>query len=295
MISKLRKKLIILFLIFTMSAFSVVLTLMGIYTVSRVRNSQTQYVNNLADSLLEQLQAGSSLDELDLTYYCLLYTSFYHMFGLTDAAGLDTTSTIPAISYKDLAADILALPKETCLDSALERVSEILNACSQKNVLPSRVIQYFVRFLDELGYHISGVSIASHDQIVERIECIRNAVSQEELSLHLEQALTTFFRPTDTSAAQTEQYSSEVLQAISYIRENYSRKISLASVAEHVGLSSGYLCRIFKEETGVSINAYINNLRMTHAGELLADKNSYIKEVAISVGFEDQLYFSRLF
>lgn len=55
MISKLRKKLIILFLIFTMSAFSVVLTLMGIYTVSRVRNSQTQYVNNLADSLLEQL------------------------------------------------------------------------------------------------------------------------------------------------------------------------------------------------------------------------------------------------
>ena len=64
MISKLRKKLIILFLIFTMSAFSVVLTLMGIYTVSRVRNSQTQYVNNLADSLLEQLQAGSSLDEL---------------------------------------------------------------------------------------------------------------------------------------------------------------------------------------------------------------------------------------
>lgn len=80
MISKLRKKLIILFLIFTMSAFSVVLTLMGIYTVSRVRNSQTQYVNNLADSLLEQLQSGSSLDELDLTYYakqskCFVYVT----------------------------------------------------------------------------------------------------------------------------------------------------------------------------------------------------------------------------
>ena len=90
--------------------------------------------------------------------------------------------------------------------------------------------------------------------LLPRIECIRNAVSQEELSLHLEQALTTFFRPTDTSAAQTEQYSSEVLQATSYIRENYSRKISLASVAEHVGLSSGYLCRIFKEETGVSLS-----------------------------------------
>lgn len=256
-----------------------------------------RYYMPLSPAILYQ-DGIANLEEARKIYHRfqdLLELNFYHTFGLTDAAGLDTTSTIPAISYKDLAADILALPKETCLDSALERVSEILNACSQKNVLPSRVIQYFVRFLDELGYHISGVSIASHDQIVERIECIRNAVSQEELSLHLEQALTTFFRPTDTSAAQTEQYSSEVLQAISYIRENYSRKISLASVAEHVGLSSGYLCRIFKEETGVSINAYINNLRMTHAGELLADKNSYIKEVAISVGFEDQLYFSRLF
>jgi len=34
---------------------------------------------------------------------------------------------------------------------------------------------------------------------------------------------------------------------------------------------------------------------MTKAGELLKDKNSYIKEVAAAVGFEDQLYFSRLF
>ena len=33
---------------------------------------------------------------------------------------------------------------------------------------------------------------------------------------------------------------------------------------------------------------------MNKAKELLSDKNSYIKEVAVAVGFEDQLYFSRL-
>ncbi len=122
-----------------------------------------RYYMPLSPAILYQ-DGIANLEEARKTYHRfqdLLELNFYHMFGLTDAAGLDTTSTIPAISYKDLAADILALPKETCLDSALERVSEILNACSQKNVLPSRVIQYFVRFLDELGYHISGVSIAS--------------------------------------------------------------------------------------------------------------------------------------
>ena len=95
--------------------------------------------------------------------------------------------------------------------------------------------------------------------------------------------------------ADEENFYTSSQATAAYIKENYMRKISLASVAEHVGLSSGYLCRIFKDETGGSINTYINNLRMNKAGELLSDKNSYIKEVAVAVGFEDQLYFSRLF
>jgi len=89
--------------------------------------------------------------------------------------------------------------------------------------------------------------------------------------------------------------SPEVKLAINYIQKNYHRKLSLNAVAEYVGLSAGYLCRIFKEETGISINAHINDLRMAKAGELLKEGNGYIKEVALSVGFEDQLYFSRMF
>ena len=97
-----------------------------------------RYYMPLSPAILYQ-DGIANLEEARKTYHRfqdLLELNFYHMFGLTDAAGLDTTSTIPAISYKDLAADILALPKETCLDSALERVSEILNACSQKMYCP---------------------------------------------------------------------------------------------------------------------------------------------------------------
>lgn len=161
--------------------------------------------------------------------------------------------------------------------------------------MPSRLIQYFVQFLSELEYQLTDVSAASHDMIAESFEYIRNADTMEELERHLQNVLKTVFTADTDKPNAADQYSAEVLQSLSYIQDNYGKKISLASVADHVGLSSGYLCRIFKDETGVSINSYINNLRMTRAGELLADKNSYIKEVAISVGFEDQLYFSRLF
>lgn len=215
--------------------------------------------------------------------------------GQIRADDYQLTTTVPDISYKDLVSEILSHADETCLDYASERIHELLQKCCDQNVMPSKLIQYFVRFLSELEYRLTDVSAASHDMIAESYEHIRNDVTLEELERHLEEVLKTVFTAADSKPNAADQYSAEVLQSLSYIQDNYSKKISLASVADHVGLSSGYLCRIFKDETGVSINSYINNLRMTRAGELLADKNSYIKEVAISVGFEDQLYFSRLF
>lgn len=222
-----------------------------------------------------------------------LELNFYEKLGQIDARTLRITSEIPDVSHKALAEEILSLDRDR-LTGALARTSRLLENCRDSHVLPSRVIQYCVRLLGDLEYGLSDISQTAHDQVADSAEFMRNAVTQDELSKNLSDALHAMFAP-EPSASLSGHYSPEVIQALSYIQNNYSRKISLAAVAEHVGLSSGYLCRIFKEETSVSINAYINNLRMTRAGELLRDKNSYIKEVAISVGFEDQLYFSRLF
>ena len=212
-----------------------------------------------------------------------------------NAHNVSVTTSIPELTYRELATRILALPTAERLSRSEEHIKELLNTCRQQHVVPDKVIQYSVRLLVELEYQLSEIPASAHDQIVECADFMRNAISQEELEQHLFHALQVMFSPESSTQATTDQYSLEVEQSIAYIKENYMRKISLASVAEHVGLSSGYLCRIFKDETGGSINTYINNLRMNKAGELLSDKNSYIKEVAVAVGFEDQLYFSRLF
>lgn len=126
---------------------------------------------------------------------------------------------------------------------------------------------------------------------------IKSDINPSELTRQLQNIWTILEQQTQKKLPQTESslYSPEITKAISYIKTHYQHKISLPSISEHVGLSSGYLCYIFKKETGLSINTYINQLRMNKAGELLMDKNSYIKEVAAAVGIEDQLYFSRLF
>lgn len=255
-----------------------------------------QYYMSLTPAILYQSDIPDLIEARNAyhNFQELLELSFYGPLNQVDARKLSVSPFVPDVSYKELSAEILAVSDDT-LEYASRRLSGILEACRRKNVMPSKVIQYCVRFVGELEYHTSGISSASHDQIADSAEVMRNAISQEDLLKNLMDALRAVFEPEPPQDTQADTYSPEVTQALSYIQNNYNRKISLASVAEHVGLSSGYLCRIFKEETSVSINVYINNLRMMKAGELLKDKNSYIKEVAVSVGFEDQLYFSRLF
>jgi AraC-like DNA-binding protein len=84
-------------------------------------------------------------------------------------------------------------------------------------------------------------------------------------------------------------------KAESYIRENYTRKVSLKEVAEVSGLSAPYFSTVFKEEMGENLSSYLNRLRVDRAAELLLDTDLSLSEIAGSCGFEDQSWFSKIF
>ena len=87
-----------------------------------------------------------------------------------------------------------------------------------------------------------------------------------------------------------------VEMACDYIAENYSESdCSSASVARYVKIDRTYLFRLFKKEAGVSVGEYINRYRINIAGNLLRSSNTSVKDIAYSVGFMDQLYFSKVF
>ena len=58
--------------------------------------------------------------------------------------------------------------------------------------------------------------------------------------------------------------------ATQYIGENYSQKITLEGLAKMVYLSPAYLSRVFKQETGMNFNEYLNRVRIQKAQELPA-------------------------
>ena len=86
------------------------------------------------------------------------------------------------------------------------------------------------------------------------------------------------------------------MQARDYIDRNFREvDCTVKSVAEKIQIDRTYLYRLFKEETGMSVIEYINWCRIRRACTMLSNTLAQIKDVALSVGFSDQLYFSKVF
>ncbi len=87
----------------------------------------------------------------------------------------------------------------------------------------------------------------------------------------------------------------EIRSAIQWIQENMKQPISLPIIAEQVGLSPHYVSRLFREETGDTVNQYITRLRMEKAVELLKRTNKKVYEIAEEVGIPSYRYFTVTF
>ncbi|MBR2320155.1 MAG: AraC family transcriptional regulator [Clostridia bacterium] len=83
--------------------------------------------------------------------------------------------------------------------------------------------------------------------------------------------------------------------ALRYIQYNYANNIGVADIARYVGISRSQLYRAFLQDFGVSPHAYLQTYRINEACSLLRDPAYSVTEVAGSVGFNDPLYFSRVF
>ncbi len=82
---------------------------------------------------------------------------------------------------------------------------------------------------------------------------------------------------------------------LSYITQNIHRDIKISELAEKQNISPRYLNKLFQQELSVSPKEYILNLKMRAAEDLLLHTDMKLYTIALSLGFENQYYFSRIF
>lgn len=83
--------------------------------------------------------------------------------------------------------------------------------------------------------------------------------------------------------------------AITYINEYYTNKLSNDELAKLCGLSKYHFIRKFTQKTGKTPQKYHTDLLLSKSVTMLIDTNLKITDIAESLGFEDSLYFSRIF
>lgn len=91
--------------------------------------------------------------------------------------------------------------------------------------------------------------------------------------------------------------SSYIVQsALNYIRAHYSEPaLSLDAAANALSVSTGYLSRIFKDETGQNFSKYLQAVRMEHAKTLLKTTPLSVNAIAEKTGYSNAAYFRTAF
>ena len=100
---------------------------------------------------------------------------------------------------------------------------------------------------------------------------------------------------TPSDKAMHSRQAQMITDLIEWIENNFSKPMSLDTLAAHAGVNRKYLCRIFKEYTSKTPIEYINGLRIENACYEIAVKGKNITEASYDSGFGDLSYFCRLF
>jgi two-component system response regulator YesN len=89
--------------------------------------------------------------------------------------------------------------------------------------------------------------------------------------------------------------SERIHRALEYVRGHFSDDLSVPDIAGTLRISPNYFSALFKRETGISFNGFVNQIRLLAAVFLLEHTEQGVSEIAAYTGFRDSVYFSQVF
>jgi AraC-like DNA-binding protein len=184
-----------------------------------------------------------------------------------------------------------------CIDMSTELLKgNVIDICEIKYIEP--IVRNLYRFENKI----------QNDREV--VNCIENIITEFEsgkpgyelavkgstyhlltalLRRHIENILT----PEECNHRQ--KMFDKLKNALIYIENRYTDKLTLEVLAEQCGFSVYHFCHEFKKAIGKSPGEYITLYRIAKAEELLLNSDMSITDIALSTGFNDANYFSRAF
>lgn len=86
-----------------------------------------------------------------------------------------------------------------------------------------------------------------------------------------------------------------VQKAIKYMNLHFGENITIAQVADHIGINSSYFRHLFKEHTQITFKTYLTYLRISQAKKLLLATDKSINDIILEVGYNNAYQFYEVF
>lgn len=176
--------------------------------------------------------------------------------------------------------DIIIMDIHMPLMNGLESAHEIRQEFPQTLILLNTAYAEFEFARKAIDYNLDAYLLkpASEEQIFGAIE---NCLDKRQLPSS---------PPGCTGGPQD-----AVSTVTAYIDSHFRQSLSLQELADLVHFSPSYLSRIFHQETGLTIKAYVNERRLCYAMNLLRNTELSIQEIAAECGFSTPSHFNRVF
>ncbi|MDD7738613.1 MAG: AraC family transcriptional regulator [Fusicatenibacter sp.] len=151
---------------------------------------------------------------------------------------------------------------------------------------------------DDLHVIYTGTSLEYKHlftQIIQELKLCRTDY-EEMLAHYLNQLLISVHRILLTKQVRRQPlFDNEMDAAVRYFHSNYNKPISIESYASDHNMSVSWFIRCFREYTNTTPAQYLLSLRISNARTLLENTSYNISEISNIIGYDNPLYFSRLF
>lgn len=152
-----------------------------------------------------------------------------------------------------------------------------------------------------VDFPLEGIfRVRSHSQVLHLMEELHKSFLSVEHREQFRQRLLferiLYILVKDMSANESSETAlSSIEETIEYVEQHYMLNLTLETLAGKANVSPSYYSRMFKTLKGVSFSDYLTGLRINRAKVLLQLPASRLREVAQSVGYNDEFYFSKMF
>lgn len=265
-------------------------------TVWEVLGKETSVAVGRPVTSLDKLHE-SYLDTVQLLKYKYIYMNdcimTYHMLDELSDKDIKDGIDVDALDIDNMIHHLMAAIETSNMDTINDSLEVLLASMLKSGLTEKALIAHYVQFYIRLVLPVIRNDNTLNEEDYLNDETIKGFYLQKDLR-RLHGYIK--YHIMELSEMVTRNKPEDKIEMVkTYIRSHYKEELLLEDLANMFSYNSSYLGKQFKEKAGMGFNAFLDQVRMDHAKELLQDKSRKIYDIAADCGFKDPDYFATKF